>query len=144
MVGAARCRTSSDGQHKVKRGTYWCDICGIVPRSVMEPGPDEVPARRKPKNRRKPAPTLRAEVIERDEGRCRFCGSQCSDDWPMDRLTIDHLLPTSRGGKNELENLVVACWQCNHRKGDRTPEEAFMFVLAPGTLVVFPRHRRQV
>ena len=56
-------------------------------------------------------------VMRRDRGRCQYCGSR-------DRLTIDHVFPKSRGGKDTWENLVAACVPCNNRKGDRTPEEA--------------------
>ncbi|NNF03635.1 MAG: HNH endonuclease [Rhodothermales bacterium] len=59
----------------------------------------------------------RKNVMRRDRGRCQYCGSR-------DRLTIDHVMPKSRGGKDTWENLVAACVPCNNRKGDRTPEEA--------------------
>jgi 5-methylcytosine-specific restriction endonuclease McrA len=48
--------------------------------------------------------------------RCVYCGS-------LNNLTIDHVLPISRGGKNTWENLVCACYSCNIRKGDKTPQE---------------------
>lgn len=48
---------------------------------------------------------------------CVYCGS-------FNNLTVDHVLPVSRGGKNTWENLVCACYSCNIKKGDRTPEEA--------------------
>lgn len=51
--------------------------------------------------------------------RCVYCGS-------FKELTIDHVIPTSRGGKNTWDNLVCACAPCNVKKGDRTPEEAKM------------------
>ena len=41
-------------------------------------------------------------------------------------LTIDHVVPKSRGGRDTWENLVAACVACNNQKGDRTPEEADM------------------
>ena len=41
-------------------------------------------------------------------------------------LTIDHVLPKSKGGKNEWTNLVTSCFKCNLKKGNRTPEEAKM------------------
>jgi hypothetical protein len=47
--------------------------------------------------------------------RCAYCGSSAS--------TIDHVLPRSRGGKDEWENLVACCLKCNNIKGDRTPGE---------------------
>ena len=45
-------------------------------------------------------------------------------------LTRDHVQPKSRGGRDCYENLVIACKACNNRKGDRTPEEAGMPLLA--------------
>lgn len=62
-------------------------------------------------------------VYERDGSTCRYCGAG-------DSLSIDHVIPRSRGGKDDPGNLVVACWPCNSRKGARTPEEAGM-VLRP-------------
>ncbi len=59
----------------------------------------------------------RRNVIRRDRHRCAYCGS-------AERLTIDHVLPKSRGGPDTWENLVAACTLCNNRKGNRTPEEA--------------------
>lgn len=61
----------------------------------------------------------RKNVLRRDQHRCQYCASH-------DRLTIDHVLPKSRGGKDSWENLVAACVPCNNRKGNRTPEEAGM------------------
>lgn len=61
----------------------------------------------------------RRNVLRRDRNRCQYCGSP-------DRLTLDHVLPRSRGGKDHWENLVTACMPCNNRKGNRTPEEAGM------------------
>ncbi|HEY8416138.1 MAG TPA: RRXRR domain-containing protein, partial [Thermaerobacter sp.] len=48
--------------------------------------------------------------------RCAYCGGPGP-------LTIDHVLPRSRGGTNAWENLLPACWACNQAKGNRTPEE---------------------
>ncbi len=61
----------------------------------------------------------RKNVIRRDGFRCQYCGSR-------DRLTIDHVMPKSRGGRDTWENLVAACVPCNNRKGNRKPEEARM------------------
>ena len=41
-------------------------------------------------------------------------------------ITIDHILPKSRGGKNTFENTVASCFKCKNKKGDRTPREASM------------------
>lgn len=61
----------------------------------------------------------RRNVMKRDRQTCQYCGSK-SD------LTLDHVVPKSRGGVDSWENLVTACNKCNVRKGDRTPEEAKM------------------
>ena len=59
----------------------------------------------------------RRNVIRRDGHTCVYCGAS-------ERLTIDHVMPKSRGGPDTWENLVAACTPCNNRKGNRTPEEA--------------------
>lgn len=64
----------------------------------------------------------RANVIWRDENRCQYCAKN----YPSDKLTIDHILPSSRGGGNTWLNLVAACKKCNQKKGDKTPDEAGM------------------
>ena len=61
----------------------------------------------------------RRNVLRRDGHRCVYCGA-------AERLTLDHVLPKSRGGPDSWENLVAACTPCNNRKGNRTPEEAGM------------------
>lgn len=61
----------------------------------------------------------RRNVMRRDRSRCQYCGHR-------DRLTIDHVLPRSRGGRDTWDNLVTACVPCNNRKGNRTPDEAGM------------------
>ena len=62
----------------------------------------------------------RKNILRRDGHRCQFCGR---GDIP---LTVDHVLPASRGGEETWENLVCACVDCNNVKGDRTPDEARM------------------
>lgn len=61
----------------------------------------------------------RRNVMKRDQNMCQYCGGK-SD------LTLDHVMPRSRGGRDAWENLVTACNRCNVRKGNRTPEEASM------------------
>ncbi len=60
-------------------------------------------------------------VLVRDRFRCAYCGKKSS------RLTIDHIIPRSRGGRTNFENCVACCRACNIRKGSRTPREALMF-----------------
>ena len=61
----------------------------------------------------------RHNLFKRDGNRCQYCGTH-------DHLTLDHVLPKSRGGKTNWDNLTTACKRCNSRKGDLTPEEAGM------------------
>ena len=67
----------------------------------------------------------RSILYKRDHEICAYCGNLFS---PR-QLTIDHVLPRSRGGKNTWTNTVTACKPCNVRKADRTPEEAKMHLL---------------
>lgn len=68
------------------------------------------------------------QVVERDKGRCRYCGVRVnwSDRRGKAGGTYDHVDPD---GPNSLENVVVACRRCNGRKKDRTPDEAGMTLL---------------
>lgn len=61
----------------------------------------------------------RNRIYRRDGHECVYCGSK-------KELTIDHVLPKSKGGQNNWENLVTSCFKCNLKKADRTPEEARM------------------
>lgn len=64
----------------------------------------------------------RSNVFGRDSYSCQYCG--CTPG--TTNLTYDHVLPRSRGGKTEWSNIVTACYACNSKKADRTPEEAKM------------------
>lgn len=61
----------------------------------------------------------RQNIFKRDNGACVYCGT-------TKNLTLDHVIPRSRGGKTDWTNLVTACKSCNSKKGDLTPEEANM------------------
>lgn len=69
----------------------------------------------------------RRNIFMRDRHTCQYCGVQPDDD----DLTIDHVIPRSRGGKTTWENIVLACTDCNARKGDRLPSECGMHPLRP-------------
>lgn len=60
----------------------------------------------------------RKNILRRDNNQCQYCGSR------KNPLTIDHVIPKSRGGGDSWENLVAACVNCNNKKGNQTPEEA--------------------
>ncbi len=68
----------------------------------------------------KEIPLTRRNILERDRHTCQYCG------YKGEQLTLDHVLPRSRGGGDTWENLVTACVRCNVKKGNRTPKEAQM------------------
>jgi 5-methylcytosine-specific restriction endonuclease McrA len=59
----------------------------------------------------------------RDGHRCVYCGRHRREMRGRDRLTRDHLVPRSKGGRDEWLNVVTACSSCNHRKDNRMAEE---------------------
>lgn len=74
-----------------------------------------------------PAPALtNSALFARDRHLCLYCGEQFS----RGALTRDHVLPISRRGKDEWENVVSACLACNLKKSNRTPQQASMPLLA--------------
>lgn len=67
-------------------------------------------------------PPTRAAIMLRDAHSCQYCGATPS----RGNLTVDHVMPRSRGGPHHWHNLVAACKTCNQKKGSSTPEEALM------------------
>lgn len=65
----------------------------------------------------------RKEIFIRDGYTCQYCGVRTSN------LTIDHVIPRSRGGLHTWDNVVAACQPCNHRKGGKSVAEARMALL---------------
>lgn len=82
-----------------------------------EPVPDRV---QKPVA--KVATSIRYAVVARDRGMCRYCLSS-------EKITIDHVIPSSAGGDESVTNLVACCRSCNSKKGAKTPEQAGMVLL---------------
>lgn len=62
----------------------------------------------------------RRNVFKRDHWTCQYCGAQPGGE----ELTIDHVVPRSRGGPSTWDNCVLACVSCNKRKANRTPQQA--------------------
>jgi 5-methylcytosine-specific restriction endonuclease McrA len=88
-----------------------------VPEVILLLTYDELPQRQVPFTRR--------NLYRRDGYRCQYCGLGR----PTEELSIDHVLPRSRGGKSTWNNCVLACTECNRRKANRPPEEAGMILL---------------
>lgn len=82
--------------------------------------------------RQRRSSSKRNRILARDGYKCQYCGLRGT----AFELTMDHIFPASRGGATSPENLVAACFSCNQRKGDRTPDEARMPLLKnPAALV---------
>ena len=64
----------------------------------------------------------RRNIFARDSNRCQYCGRK----FATQDLSLDHVVPRSRGGQSTWANIVCACLKCNVRKGGRTPREAGM------------------
>jgi len=68
----------------------------------------------------------RHRIMRRDNYSCAYCGSKKS-------LTIDHIIPKSKGGDNTWKNLVTCCLPCNFKKGDKSLEEIGMKLIKKPT-----------
>jgi len=90
-----------------------------VPRVIRLLTYDRIPKTRVRLNRR--------NLFARDGNRCQYCGKR----FKTSELSIDHVVPRSRGGHTAWPNVVCACMKCNVRKGGRTPDEARMHLVRP-------------
>lgn len=88
-----------------------------IPAVLRVPHLLQVVKRRRVKNS-----LSRKNILLRDDYTCQYCSSR-------ENLTIDHVIPISRGGEWTWQNLVAACSRCNSKKGHRTVEEAHMKLL---------------
>jgi 5-methylcytosine-specific restriction endonuclease McrA len=66
-------------------------------------------------------PFSKKNIFARDGFKCAYCGRK------TEQLTVDHIVPKSKGGKSTFDNCVAACRPCNNRKGDKTCSEAKMY-----------------
>ena len=76
------------------------------------------------KNQQRTISFTKRNVFARDKWICQYC----YQGFDPDDLTIDHVIPKSRGGKTEWENIVSCCRKCNVKKGSKTPLEAGMIL----------------
>lgn len=92
-----------------------CVRCELaVPRVIRLLFYDRMPRRAVKLNRR--------NIFARDRNLCQYCGKK----FPTSELSLDHVIPRSRGGEVSWENLVCSCVKCNVKKGGRTPREAHL------------------
>ena len=74
------------------------------------------------RHRRQRVPLNRRNIYHRDANTCQYCGKR----FPYSELSLDHVVPRSRGGADSWENLVCACTNCNSRKADKSLAQARM------------------
>lgn len=80
------------------------------------------------RKRRRESNKQRFRIFVRDKFKCQYCCKNFSKN--IGQLTLDHIFPRSKGGADDPENLATACIPCNQRKGNHTPDEARMPLLA--------------
>jgi len=101
--------------------------------------PSIIAMKRKSRVRKISIKFSRANVLLRDGHRCMYCGNE----FEAEQLNYDHVIPRSKKGRTEWDNIVASCFPCNSRKGDRTPEEAGMPLIRkpkkPAWLPVVPK-----
>ncbi len=90
-----------------------------VPRIVRLLTYDRLPKR--------PVKFNRRNIFARDRNRCQYCGKS----YHSSELSLDHVIPRSRGGHSDWDNIVCCCLKCNVRKGGRSPKEAHMRLITP-------------
>lgn len=103
----------------------WCEFAPHAARRVTTPSgsvpaPEVVVLREYEEQPRRGVAMSRKNLFRRDGWACQYCGARPR----VEALTIDHVLPRSRGGPTSWENCVAACGPCNRLKADRTPDEA--------------------
>lgn len=86
---------------------------------------------------RKKHTVSRRNLLVRDRNMCQYCATKMN---PA-KLTLDHVIPKSKGGATSWDNLVAACLPCNNRKADRTPEQAGMELLTTPKAMSLHSHR---
>lgn len=85
----------------------------------------------------KPLALTKRNILKRDGNQCQYCGTRRS------RMTVDHVIPRTLGGKESWENLVCACVYCNNQKGNHSLEQAGLCLLRRPRLpnnIMFIRH----
>ncbi len=107
------------------------DLVEIAVEAVRSPSysmslPEVIRLRRYISLPYRPIPYCRKNILLRDGFICQYCGQQFS----ADELTLDHVIPISRGGHDSWSNVVTACKRCNHKKGNHLLEESGMTLLS--------------
>lgn len=127
MKGAALVEESS--AHTIRTSKLSIPIPSVVRLLVY---------RRMPRQNRA---VSRKNIMLRDRHSCQYCHQELAPK----SLTLDHVVPKSRGGASTWENLVACCYRCNNRKADRTPAEAGMpLSRKPAQIGIHAKHRLMI
>jgi len=104
-------------------------VCSTIKASSSKviPAPETIILTRYDKLHKKTLYLGGRTIYIRDEFTCRYCKKRKK----TKELSIDHVIPKSRGGPNTWENCVTACVDCNQKKADRTPREAGLPPVVP-------------
>lgn len=90
------------------------------------------------KERVGPAILTKRNLFIRDKHSCQYCGRSKSEFKSHEFLTVDHVIPQARGGRNEWTNVVAACSSCNNKKGDTLLAQSKMTLLTkPAVPTIF-------
>ena len=92
-------------------------LCLMLPEVIVLTEYNRLPGQRVPFSRR--------NLHRRDGNSCQYCGRNVR----ADDITVDHVIPKSKGGKNTWENCVIACRRCNSRKGSKGLKESGLYLL---------------
>lgn len=101
--------------HIARWGDGECGYISDVANKILHGDDPQNQEKRHPK-KAKLAGELRTQVFERDKYRCKHCGTHLN-------LSVDHIIPESKGGESTLYNLQTLCRSCNSRKGVKMPQE---------------------
>jgi hypothetical protein len=92
------------------------------------------------RKRKKLSNTVRFEVFKRDSFTCQYCGRKA----PEVVLELEHIEPVSKGGSDELLNLITSCWQCNSGKSDRKLDDSTVIARQHAQLAELQERREQL
>jgi hypothetical protein len=109
------------GMHSPARSDY-CVQCGLVYRKInkVTGGPIFIGASGQ-------SLKIKYRLLLRDGNKCHYCRERFDE--KENQPTIDHVVAKSKGGENRIENYVLACYDCNQRKGDMSRHD-FLMLLA--------------
>lgn len=118
--GFVLCNFSLDGKPSARIEKYYKETFRTVDKVYKKPS--VVVLRKQIPVRPRRVKLTHQAIFRRDNHSCQYCGIDCTSK----NISIDHIIPKSKGGKNTWINLVTACVSCNNKKGSKTLDECGM------------------